>query len=65
MDEVIRAIAKEENYDDDDVAPTLSTLKANLIKSVHNLRALQESDIKELGLPPVVFRYMMRVKQGH
>jgi hypothetical protein len=61
---VVQAIAEEEKYDDDDMAPTLTNLKAKLIKSVHNLRVLEEEDVKGLNLPPVVFRYLIRVKKG-
>jgi hypothetical protein len=65
MDEVIRSIVQKETFTDKDVNEDLATLSGKRIRTVGNLRALQESDIKELGLPPVVFRYMMRVKQGH
>jgi hypothetical protein len=64
MDEVIRAIAHKEQFNDDDVKEVLAKLKPAWVRTVGNLRALQESDIKELGLPPVVFRYMMRVNKG-
>jgi hypothetical protein len=39
-------------------------LKDNWIDTVRNLRVLEEEDVKGLNLPPVVFRYMMRVKKG-
>ena len=62
IEEVVRAIADKEGYDDQDMLPVFKILQSNLIKSVHNLRALEDEDIKGLGLPRVVFRYLMRVK---
>jgi hypothetical protein len=34
------------------------------VRTVYHLRVLSEQDIKELGLPPVVARYILRIQAG-
>lgn len=64
METVVRAIAAEEKYSDDRSDEVTNTLAGQWIDTVGNLRALTEEDIKDLGLPPVVYRYLLRVKSG-
>ena len=40
----------------------LAVLNGKRVRTVGNLRALTNGDIKDLGLPPVVTRYLLRVK---
>ena len=65
MEDVVRAIADKEEYDEEEIAPTLTILKQQLIKSVRNLRSLSVERIEQLGMPPVVTEYLQRVKKGH
>ena len=62
MEEVVRAVAKERGYDEDDVKAVLAVLKAKWVRKVGDLRVLSEGDIKGLGLPPVVMRYLLHVR---
>ena len=62
IEEVLLAVGKEEGYTDDRVASAVKILKDKWIDTVGNLRVLSKDDIEKLGLPPVVYRYMLRVK---
>jgi hypothetical protein len=64
MEEVLRAVAKEEGYTEEDIKQDLNVLHGMRVRTVRNLRALSKEDIKELGLPPVVARYLLRTKAG-
>jgi hypothetical protein len=66
MEEVVRAIAEKEGFFENTERwqKHLSKLTENEIDTVGNLRALSVEQIKELGLPPVVTAYMLRVKKG-
>jgi hypothetical protein len=60
----VRAIAKEENYSEEEVQQVVAVLNAKWVRTVHNLRKLSKEDIRDLGLPPVVYRYLLRVMAG-
>ena len=62
IEEVLQAVGKERGYSDEEVASVVKTLDDQRIRTVGNLRILSKDDIKELGLPPVMHRYMLRVK---
>ena len=62
MEDVVRAMAEKEGYDEDDVQADLAVLKAKRVRKVGTLRVLSEDDIKDLGLPPVVMRYLLHVR---
>ena len=62
--EVVRKVAKKEGYSEEEVQQDLAVLNGNRVRTVGNLRALTKEDIKELGLSPVVTRYLLRVKAG-
>jgi hypothetical protein len=64
MEEVLHMVAKEEGYSKEEVQQDLDVLHGKRVRTVGNLRVLSEEDIKELGLPPVVARYLLRVKAG-
>jgi hypothetical protein len=64
MMEVLLAVAKEGGYTKEDIEEDLAILDGQRVRTVHNLRALSEQDIKELRLPPVVARYFLRIKAG-
>jgi hypothetical protein len=64
MQVVVRAIAEKEGYSEEEVAPSLAILRSAMVKTAGNMRALSVEQIKELGLPPVVTAYMLRVKKG-
>jgi hypothetical protein len=64
VEEVLRAVAKQEGYTEERWRRHAQLLAEKEIDTVHNLRALNREDIKELGLPPVVTRYLLRVKAG-
>ena len=62
MEDALRMVAKAEGYTEEQLEPSRIKLEQSLIVTVHNLRVLSKEDIKELGLPPVVTRYLLRVK---
>jgi len=64
MEEVLRAVAKEQSYTEEDVQQDLEMLQAKRVRTVGNLRVLSKERIEELGLPPVVTEFMLRVKAG-
>ena len=64
MEEVLRAVAKEQSYTEEDVQQVLEMLQAKRVRTVGNLRVLSKERIEELGLPPVVTEFMLRVKAG-
>ena len=53
---------KKEGYSEEEVQDDLAVLNGKRVRTVGNLRALTNGDIKDLGLPPVVTRYLLRVK---
>ena len=57
-------VAKKEGYSEEEVQDDLAVLNGKRVRTVGNLRALTNGDIKDLGLPPVVTRYLLRVKAG-
>ena len=62
--EVLRMVAKKEGYSEEEVQQVLAVLNGKRVRTVGNLRALTNGVIKDLGLPPVVTRYLLRVKAG-
>jgi hypothetical protein len=64
MEVVLRAVASERGYTEKYIKQVLAVLHGKCVCTVHNLRALNKEDIKELGLPPVVARYLLRTKAG-
>ena len=62
MEEVLRAVAEERSYTEEEVQQDLAVLHGKRVRTVGDLRVLSNEDIKELGLPPVVARYLLRVK---
>jgi hypothetical protein len=64
MEEVVRAVAEDVDYTHEDVEEDLAVLHGKRVRNVKQLRKLSKEDIKELGLPPVVARYLLRVKAG-
>jgi len=64
MEEVLRAVAKEQSYTEGDVQEVLAVLQGKWVRTVGNLRVLSKDDIELLGLPPVVTVYLLRVKAG-
>ena len=65
METAVRAIAKQEEFTEEDVQAVLDVLSKEWIRKVRHLRAMSVSGIKELGLPAVVKEYMLRVKTHH
>ena len=57
-------VAKKEGYSKEEVQQVLAVLNGKWVRTVGNLRGLTDEDIKELGLPPLVTRYLLRVKAG-
>ena len=64
MEEVVRAVAKEEGYTEDDVQQYLAILHRKRVRTVHNLRALSQERIEGLGLPRRHRVPALRVKAG-
>jgi hypothetical protein len=59
--ELLKKIAEERNYSEDEVGQDLAVLHGKRLRTVGDLRVLSEASIKELGLPPVVYEYLLRV----
>ena len=57
-------VATKEGYSEEQVKSTRTKLNDSLIFTVGNLRVLTKEDVEKLGLPPVVTRYLLRVKAG-
>jgi len=64
IEEVVRMVAKKEGYTEERWQNHVKLLAEKEIDTVGNLRVLTNGDIKDLGLPPVVTRYLLRVKAG-
>jgi hypothetical protein len=62
--EVVRMVAKERGYTEERWQKHAKLLAEKEIDTVGDLRVLTNGDIEKLGLPPVVTRYLLRVKAG-
>jgi hypothetical protein len=62
--EVLRMVAEERGYTEEQLKSSRTKLDDSLIFTVGDLRVLTDGDIKDLGLPPVVTRFLLRVKAG-
>jgi hypothetical protein len=52
------------NYTEEDTKQDLDVLHGKRVRTVGDLRVLSKEDIKDLGLPLVVARYLLRTKAG-
>jgi hypothetical protein len=64
MEEVLRAVAIERGYTDEDVKHVLDVLHRKWVHTVGDLRVLSRERIEALDLTPVVTEYLLRVKAG-
>jgi Fe-S cluster assembly iron-binding protein IscA len=62
MEEVLRMVVKERGCTEERWRLHLERIAEKEIDTVGDLRVLSEGDIKELGLPPVVARYLLRTR---
>ena len=62
MEEVLRMVAKEQSYTEEEVKLALAILHGKWIRTVGNLRVLSKERTEGLGLPPVVTEYLLLVK---
>ena len=61
MEEVLRMVAKEQGYTEDQLESTRTKLSQSLVVTVGNLRVLSKEQIIAYDLPDVVKNYLFRV----
>ena len=62
MEEVLRVVAKERSFTEEEVQQDLAILHGKRVRTVGDLRVLSKERTEGLGLPPVVTEYLLRVK---